>query len=228
MKLAKSFNEMFGINEKELKILKKLNNPKKIQDFLNAMPFNFEEERDSFMSPTMVLKKGICHCTEGAILAALALRINGYLPLILDLMANKDDFDHVIAVYQKDGKWGAISKTNHAVLRFREPVYNSIRELVMSYFHEYFDDKGRKNLRSFSSPVNLKRFDKKGWMTTEEDIYYIPEYLSEIKHFPILNKKQIKNLRKADKVEIEAGKVVEWKKEEKLNKKILTNTSRRL
>ena len=205
---------MFGIDEKELKILKKLNTPKKIQDFLNGMPFNFEEERDSFMSPMMVLKKGICHCTEGAILAALALRVNGYPPLILDLMANKIDFDHVIAVYKKYGKWGAISKTNHGVLRFREPVYNSVRELVMSYFHEYFDDKGRKNLRSFSAPVNLKRFDKKGWMRTKEDVHYIPEYLSEIKHFSILDRKQTKNLRLADKVEIEAGKIVEWKKRE--------------
>ncbi len=202
---------MFGLGKKELKILKKLNTPQKIQDFLNKMSINFEKEGDSFLSPMSVLEKRICHCTEGAILAALALRVNGYPPLLLDLVANRNDFDHVVAVFKKDGKWGAISKTNHAVLRYREPIYNSIRELAMSYFHEYFNDKGKKSLRSFSRPINLKRFDKKGWMTTKDDIYYIPEYLSEIKHIPILNEKQIRNLRQAEKIEIEAGKIVEWK-----------------
>ncbi len=196
--------------QKELRLLKKLNTPKKIQDFLDRMPINFEEDGDSFLSPMSVLEKGFCHCTEGAILAALALRVNGEPPLVLDLMANKNDFDHVITLYKRYDKWGAISKTNHAVLRFREPVYSSIRELVMSYFHEYTDDFGRKNLRSFSRPVNLRRFDKKGWMTTMGDIYYIPEYLAEIKHLPLLDKKQIRNLRKADQIEIEAGKITEW------------------
>jgi len=198
--------------KKELKILKKLNTPRKIQDFLNKMKMNFEENGDTSLSPMSVLKKRICHCAEGAVLAALALRVHGQPPLVLDLTAAKHDFDHVIALFKKDGKWGAISKTNHSVLRYREPIYNSIRELAMSYFHEYIDNKGRKNLRSFSPPVNLKRFDKLGWMTTREEIDYIPEYLAEVRHFPILNRKQIRNLRKADKIEIQAGKIVEWEK----------------
>lgn len=208
---------MFGLRKKELKILKKLNTPQKIQDFLNAMPFNFEEKGDTSLSPMSVLEKKTCHCAEGAILAALALRVHGFPPLLLDLTANRRDFDHVVAVFQKNGKWGAISKTNHGVLRYREPIYSSIRELAMSYFHEYFDDQGRKNLRSFSRPVNLKRFDHLGWMTTREEVYYIPEYLAEVRHFPILDKKQIRNLRKADAVEIEAGKIVEWKGRKKIN-----------
>lgn len=203
---------MFGLGKKELKILKKLNTPQKIQDFLNRMPMNFEKGGETNLSPMSVLEKGICHCVEGAALAALALRVNGYPPLVLDLTANKNDFDHVVAVYQKNGKWGAISKTNHAVLRYREPIYNSIRELAMSYFHEYFDDQGQKSLRSFSPAVNLKRFDKLGWMTTKGEIDYIPEYLADIRHFPILDRKQIRNLRKAEPIEIEAGKIIEWKK----------------
>ena len=203
---------MFGIGEKELKTLKKLDTPAKIQDFLNRMPQNFEKQGDSYLSPMSVLEKKTCHCTEGAILSALAFRVNGQPPLVLDLTANEDDFDHVVALFKKYGKWGAVSKTNHAVLRYREPVYNSIRELAMSYFHEYFDDKGRKNLRSFSPAVNLKKFDKLGWMTTKNEIDYIPEYLAEVKHFPILNRKQIRNLRKAEPIEIKAGKIVEWKK----------------
>jgi len=203
---------MFGIEKEKMETLRKLSTPQKIQDFLNRMRFNFEEGGETCFSPMMVLEKKTCHCIEGAVLAALALRITGYPPLILDLKANRNDLDHVVAVYQKYGKWGAISKTNHAVLRYREPVYNSIRELVMSYFHEYFDNLGRKNLRSFSNPVNLKIFDKRHWMTTREDLNYLPEHLDSVKHFPILNKKQIRYLRRADQVEIKAGNIVEWKK----------------
>lgn len=188
-----------------------MNTPAKIQDFLDKMKINFEKDGDTFFPPMFVLEKMTCHCCEGAVLAALALRVNGWPPLVLDLTANKNDFDHVVAVFQINGKWGAISKTNHACLRYREPVYVSIRELVMSYFHEYFDDCGRKNLRSYSQPVNLKRFDARGWMTTKEHIDYIPEYLVEVKHYPILNRKQIRNLRKADPIEIKAGKITEWK-----------------
>lgn len=198
--------------KKALKIIKKLNTPQKIQDFLNKMKMNFEENGDTNLSPLTVLQKRTCHCMEGAALAALALRVHGQPPLVLDLTAARHDFDHVVALFKKDGKWGAISKTNHSVLRYREPAYNSIQELAMSYFHEYIDNKGRKNLRSYSSPVNLRRFDKLGWMTTREEIDYIPEYLAEVRHFPILNRKQIRNLRKADRIEIQAGKIVEWKK----------------
>jgi len=202
---------MFGLNKSELAIFKKLSTPAKIQDFLDKMKINFESDGETFLSPRSVLKRMTCHCTEGAIFAALALRVNGWPPLLVDLDSNQHDFAHVLAVFKKDGQWGAISKTNHAALRYREPIYHSIRELVMSYFHEYFDDQGRKNLRSFSLPVNLKRFDRWGWMTTKDEVDYIPEYLADVRHFPILNRKQIRNLRLADAIEIQAGKLVEWK-----------------
>ena len=203
---------MFGLNEKEVEILKGLNTPKKIQDFLNKIPINFEEKGDTAMSPRMVLKKNKAHCVEGAMLAALALRIQGQKPLVVDLTATKKDFDHVICVFKKNGKWGAIGKTNHAVLRYREPIYKDIRELVMSFFHEYFDDKGKKNLRSYSMPVDLSRFDYMNWMISEKDVWEIPDYLAKIKHYSILTRSQIANLRKADEIEIEAGKLTEWKK----------------
>src|SRR5690606_1195261 len=118
---------------------------------------------------------------EGAMFAAAALRANGFPPLIVDMEATEDDLDHVVAVFNANGYWGAISKTNHGVLRYREPVYRSIRELVMSYFHEYFLQTTRKKtLRTFSRPVNLSRFDKRNWETSEEDVWFIPEYLLEI------------------------------------------------
>ena len=197
---------------RELKILKKLNTPIKIQDFLDKMPINFEPNGDTCISPMSVLKENTCHCIEGAILAALAMRLNGWPPLRLALPANKNDDDHVVAVFKRGGKLGAISKPKHVALRYREPIYNSLRELAMSYFHEYLDDFGRKNLRSYSLPVNLKRFDKLGWMTTTDEVYYIPEYLVEVKHFPLLNQKQIRNLRPADHFEIKIGQMTEWKK----------------
>lgn len=202
---------MFGLEEKEFQILKSLDNPKKIQDFLNKIPINFEEKGDTCMSPRMVLKKWKAHCIEGAMVAALALRIHGKKPLVVDMTASKKDFDHVICVFKENGKWGAVSKTNHAVLRYREPVYKDIRELVMSFFHEYFDDNGTKTLRSYSAPVNLERFDKLNWICSEEDVWFVSDYMAEVKHFPILTRSQISKLRKADPIEIEAGKLTEWK-----------------
>ena len=203
---------MYGLNKREMGLFKTLDTPKKIQDFLNKLEKNFEEHGDTFMSPRRVLREKKCQCIEGAILGALILRVHGFKPLVVDLRANSRDLDHVIAVFKQQGKWGAISKTNHNVLRYREPIYNTIRELVMSYFHEYFDDFRRKNLRSYSMPVDLSIFDSSGWVASEEDLWYIYEHLDNAKHYPILNKKQLASLRKADEIEIEAGKLEEWSK----------------
>jgi hypothetical protein len=201
----------FELTFAELKLFRRLNTGKKIQDFINNIPINFEEDnKDTCYSPRKVLKENKCHCIEGAILAALILRVNGHSPLLVDLTANNKDFDHVIAVFKKQKKWGAISKTNHSTLRYREPIYNSVREIVMSYFNEYYNDDGKKTLRSYSNPVNLSRFDKIKWMTTEKELWEIPDYLARIKHFPILTKSQIANLRNADKIEILAGNLTEY------------------
>lgn len=142
--------------------------------------------------------------------AAAALRFHGHKPLIVDLVATEHDADHVIAVFQIDGCWGAISKTNHGVLRYREPVYASIRELAMSYFHEYFLQSNRKKtLRSFSKPINLSRFDHLNWETNEEANWFIPNYLTAISHTQILTKKQIANLRLADEIEVRMAAIEE-------------------
>ena len=196
----------------ELRILKKLSTPARVQDFLDAMPFNIVDGNDTCMSPRLVLQHRRAQCMEGAMFAAAALRVHGFPPLVVDLTAAHDDADHVIAVFQVDGCWGAISKTNHAVLRYREPVYTTLRELVMSYFHEYFLQSNRmKTLRGFSRPVNLSRFDTRSWETSEEPNWHVPEYLSEIPHTPILTRSQIARLRKADAMEMQAGAIVEWK-----------------
>lgn len=212
----------------EIKLFKKLNSPKKIQDFLETLKINFEEQGDTCFSPRFVIKIKKAHCIEGALLAAAVLEFHGEKPLVLDLRSEDHDFDHVIAVFKQFGHFGAISKTNHAVLRFREPIYKTIRELVLSYFHEYFDDSGRKTLREYSQPFDLRYFDRhplnadksahcktgKGvdWRTSSENLFAIPDYLDNIKHYKILTAAQVKNLRKADQLEIQAGRLVEYKK----------------
>jgi len=202
---------MYGFDKKEVSVLKKLNSPRKIQDFLDRLKINFEPGGDTCLSPRMVLKERKAHCIEGAMLAAVALRLNGHRPLVVDLASSFHDYDHVIAVYRQNGYWGAISKVNHCGLRYRDPVYKTIRELVMSYFHEYTDRKGKKTLRSYSMPVDLSRFDKKGWMTSGKDVWFIPEYLLNVPHKQILSRSQISTLRKWDKFEMKVGSLEEWK-----------------
>ncbi len=204
---------MDAFGDKERVLFEQLNTPKKIQDFIDAIPINFEPKGDTCFSPTMVLQQRRAHCIEGAILAAMILRYHGYPPLLVDLETTKDDFDHVIAVFKQHGHWGAISKTNHAVLRYREPVYKTIRELVMSYFHEYFkNETGKKTLRSFTKPINLKMFDHRDWMTSQEEVWYIAEHLADARHLPLISKEQIKTLRPATEVERRLGGIVEWEK----------------
>lgn len=198
------------LNNSERAVFKRLNTPRKIQDFLNKLPTNFEPEGDTCISPRRVLKERRAHCIEGAMLAAAVLWFHGEKPLLLDLSAADRDFDHVVALFRRGGNWGAISKTNHVVLRYREPVYRTVRELALSYFHEYFDDIGRKNLREYSMPLDLRRFGT-GWVTDEKDQWHIAEALCDIPHAKIADRKTMASFRRADPIEIEAGKLVEWK-----------------
>ena len=197
----------------EIKLFKRLNTPAKIQSFLNSLKFNFEKSGETCYSPRQVLKHKTAHCMEGALLAAAVLEFHGASPLVVDLRSIKPgDDDHVIAVFKMFGSYGAISKTNHGVLRYREPVYKTLRELVMSYFHEYFLNTGQKTLREYSEVFDLNFFNNLNWRTSTEQLFVIPQKLDKIKHYKILNKQQTKNLRPADKIEIEMGKIVEWKK----------------
>ena len=200
---------MFGLTKSELSILKKLSSPIKIQDYLDAMPLNFEKDGETYMSPRRVLRENKAHCLEGAMLAGVALWLQGETPWVLDFRAPKDE-DHVVALYKKNGLWGAISKTNHATLRFRDPVYRTIRELVMSYFHEYTDTKiGKKTLREYSLPYSLKKLGTK-WITAEEDLFYVAELIDNLPHLQVMPKKNLKFIRRADPMEFKAGTIIEW------------------
>lgn len=191
----------FGFTPSELRRLRTLKTPQLIQRFLEEMPYH---HATSAWSPKVVLRENTAHCLEGAIFAAAALRINGFKPLLLDLEATRDT-DHVLAIYQYDKHWGAIAKSNFAGLRFREPVYRSLRELAMSYFDNYYNLLGERTLRAFSRPVDLSRFDPQEWMITEEPVWFIAEHLCHISHTPLITKQQERRLTRLDRRSHAAG-----------------------
>jgi hypothetical protein len=196
------------MNPSEEKLFKQLNTPIKIQNFLDTLKINFEESGDTCSSPRVVLRRKSAHCIEAAILAAAIMTYNKQKPLLLDLKATDEDFDHVVCLFKQGKFWGAISKSNHATLRYREPVYKSPRELAMSYFHEYINDHGQKTLKSYSKPYSLKRYGT-SWITAEDNLWEIANDIDEIAHFNIIPKRL--KLRKADKIEVKVGKITEWK-----------------
>jgi hypothetical protein len=187
-----------GFRPIEWKVLRRLNAPEKIQRFLDCeVAYNKEPDGPTCRSPRRVLRDRTAHCLEGALFGAAALRANGNPPLLLDLEAVRDD-DHVLAVFRQRGHWGAIAKSNYAGLRYREPVYRSLRELAMSYFEHYYNLAAEKTLRGYSRTVNLRRFDRIGWMTSEEDLWAISDYLFEIPHRPLLSAGAASRLSRVD------------------------------
>ncbi len=198
-----------ALRHPEFKVLRALDTPRKIQDFLDRLPINKEGHGDTCTSPLVTLRRNRAHCMEGALVAALALWMHGQRPLILDLKTTRDDVDHLVALYRKDGFWGGITKTNHAVLRYREPIYRDVRELAASYFHEYFTDTGKKTLRSYSRPFDLGSWNG-DWITAEDDLWDLERAIDRSPHRALLTRGQIGGLRRADAIEIRAGKLTEW------------------
>src|SRR3989344_92768 len=157
----------------EQKLFKKLFTPQKIQDYLDKLPINFEMKGETCMSPQMLIGKKTAHCIEGAFFAAAALAYHGRPPLLMDFQTFPDDEDHVITLFKQNGYWGAISKTNHAILRYRDPVYLTPRELALSHFHEYLMWNGRKSLESYSAPFDMQKYAPEKWVTTEKDLFWV-------------------------------------------------------
>jgi len=195
----------------ERRVFEKLRTPQKVQGYLDKLPINFELDGETYMSPRAVLAAKTAHCMEGALFAAAVLAYHGKRPLLLDFRTIPGDEDHVVTLFTQNGHWGAISKTNHAILRYREPVYKSVRELAMSFFHEYLMWDGRKSLRSYSKPFDLSKYTPEKWVTAERDLFWLVEALDASHHFPIVPKKNLRFLRKAYDVELRAMKIVEWK-----------------
>ncbi|MFZ2500548.1 MAG: hypothetical protein WAW90_01000 [Minisyncoccia bacterium] len=203
-----------GLTREEYATLAKLSTPIKIQDFLDALPMNLEKSGDTHRSPRQVLAEQKAHCIEGAMFAATALWIAGESPLIMNLSSRlgRGDVDHVVALYKRNGYFGAISKTNHAVLRFRDPIYRTLRELALSYFHEWFlNETCEKTLECYSKPLDMRRFGT-SWITTGKDLWEVADALSVAKHYNLVPKGNWRYVRKAGALELKAGSIIEWEK----------------
>ncbi len=195
------------IKNKEEQLLLKLNTPQKIQEFLELIPFNHERRGETCQSAYQVISTRTAHCLEGAFLACAALVVQKRKPHIISLKVTNDDYDHVITIYRENGYFGAISKTNHAVLGWRDPVYRTTRELVMSYFHEYFlTSNGKKTLRGYTKIIPLTRFGN-SWIFSQENLFTIAQRISCMPIVLIIPKENKKFIRVATALERKAASI---------------------
>src|SRR5512139_3705764 len=206
------------LTPREHRLFARLDTPQKIQDFLDRLPVNFSLEGDTAMSPRRVLDAQMAHCAEGAILAAAALAYHGRRPLLMDIRALPSDQDHIITLFRERRLWGAISKTNHAVLRWRDPIYRSVRELAMSYAHEYCLPGGKKSMMAYSRPFPLHRYKPERWVIVEEDLDWLLLDLDLSPHVPVAPKAAMRKRMRSTKVELKSQEVVEWRAPRKMAK----------
>jgi hypothetical protein len=202
--------EELGLTRREFAILRRLSSPQKIQAFLNATPTNHELDGETVLSVREVLGQRRAHCIEGAFLAACALWVQGEPPLVMHLDCDSTDYPHVITLFRRGGAWGAISKTNGTPLRHRDPVYRSLRELAMSYFHEYYNKRGRKTLRSYSVSFDMRRLDPALWVTHAGACWEAHDRLAALRHYPLISARQAALLARRDPFERKMGKMVEY------------------
>jgi hypothetical protein len=193
-----------GLTLREAGSLRRLSPPWRIQRFLDGLAY--DSRGAGCRSPRRVLRERRVQCLDGAIFAAAALRLQGHRPLVVDLEAEQDD-DHVIAVFRDRGLWGAIARSNYSGLRYREPLFDTIHALVLSYFESYFNLRREKTLRRYSRPVDLCRFDRRGWMTSEDDLWYVAEHLVHVPHRILLRAGAKERLGPVDRRMFEAGLV---------------------
>jgi len=198
----------------------KLNTPNKIQDFLDSLPANFEPDGDTHMSPRCLLRAGVAHCTEGAIFAAACLLFHGRDAFLMDLRSLPSDQDHVVTLFKERGQWGAISKTNHAVLRWRDAIYRSPRELAMSYAHEYYLKDGRKSLLAYSKPLALTRYAPQRWVTGEENLDWLIIALDDSPHLALAPRDTLKRRRRASDFERRVTDEPEWRRPRKRKRRL--------
>ena len=203
--------EDLGLTKAEFAVLRRLDSPEKVQTFLFGLKQNFEPHGDTCRPVRVILRKRNAHCIEGAMLAACALWVNGRPPLLLDMRAERD-FDHVVALFRRNGCWGAISKTNGIGLRWRDPVYRTLRELAMSYFHEYTNKREHKTLREYSVPFDLRRVEPKVWVAGDSDAWVVAERLEALRHFRLLSGAQKKTLIRRDPFERRVSGLLQYRR----------------
>jgi hypothetical protein len=218
--------EHLGLTPAEFAVLKRLNTPQKIQAYLYELRQNFELAGDTCRPVRHVLRHRAAHCIEGAMLAACALWVHGEPPLLMDMRAERD-FDHVVAVFRRHGRWGAISKTNGIGLRWRDPVYGTLRELAMSYFHEYTNRRDHKTLREYSVPYDLRRVDAAIWVTGEKQAWFVAEELDRIRHFKLVGRRHLRAVIRRDPFERRAGGLLQYRRPRALLEKLMKKKKRK-
>lgn len=191
-----------SLSKTEYEQVELLTSPVKIQAYLDETPYSSD---DFYRCPRRVVQDRKAHCFDGALFAAAMLARIGYPPLILELLPNARDDDHLLAVYRCTGRWGAVAKSNFVGLRYREPIFKSIRELVMSYFEQYYNTAREKTLRGYTIPLNLKGFNSLDWMIKDEPLDLIADRLDEMRRFTILSKRMEKNLAMMDERSYSTG-----------------------
>jgi hypothetical protein len=210
--------EDLGLTSAEFAILRRLDTPQKIQRFLYALGQNFEVDGDTCRPVREVLRTRSAHCIEGAMLAACALWVHGEPPLVMDMRAVRD-YDHVVALFRRHGRWGAISKTNGIGLRWRDPVYRTLRELAMSYLHEYYNKRDRKTLRTYSRPFDLRRMKPEIWITAEDGAWDLVDALEATRHYKLMTPAQSRSLIRRDPFEREVGNLLQYRRPRKMKKR---------
>jgi hypothetical protein len=199
-----------GLTSAEFAVLQRLDTPRKIQDFVYGLKQNFELRGETCLTVREVLHTRRAHCIEGAMLAACAFWMHGEPPLLLDMRAVRD-FDHVVALYRRHGHWGAISKTNGVFLRSRDPVYRDLRELAMSYFHEYTNRRNHKTLREYSLPYDLRRVDPQIWVSGEKGAWEVATALDDVRHFSLVAGRHLGLVTRHDPFERRAGALSQYR-----------------
>ncbi len=203
--------EDLGLTKAEFAVLRRLHSPRKIQAFLYDLRQNFEPHGDTCNSVREVLRARRAHCIEGAMLAAAALWVHGEPPLLLDMRAVRD-YDHVVALFRRRGRWGAISKTNGITLRWRDPVYRSLRELAMSYLHEYANRRDHKTLRAYSRPFDLRVLKPAAWVTAAKGAWAVAERLDALPHYDLLTPAEERALVRRDPFERRLGAMLQYRR----------------
>lgn len=199
-RIAKADAQTLGLRAGEFAILRRLSSPEKIQDFVTAIPSNHEIGGETYLSVREVLRQRRCHCIEAAQLAACAFWIHGEAPLLMNLGALRD-VDHVVALFRRRGRWGAISKSNGVSLRYRNPIYRSLRELALSFHHEYANRRGQLSLVRYSRPFDLRHMKVAQWVTHPGKCIDVVYKLDELPHDDLVTVKEMKALRPLKKWE---------------------------
>src|SRR3954463_5241432 len=209
-----------GLTAREFAVLRRLDTPQKMQAFVHGLRQNFELDGQSCRPVREVLRTRRAHCIEGAMLAAAALWVHGEPPLLLDMRAERD-YDHVVALFRRHGRWGAISKTNGIGLRWRDPVYRTLRELAISYFHEYCNRRDHKTLREYSVPYDLRRMDPRIWVAgKKKHAWAVADRLDELRHFPLMTGRHLKAVTRRDAFERQVGGALQYRRPKALLAKL--------